>query len=221
MTTYALATGAGKDATLALHRARDAGLEVTRAVSIYEGSTSRVRFHGTRAELVAAHARALGMEPVLRSTHPADFAEVLTGVLGELREAGIGGVVFGNVHLDDVRAWYEERTTGAGLEHVEPLWGSSPETLVRELVDAGYRTTIVSVDEERGDPGWLGRDVDHTFVDEALARGIDPCGERGEYHTFVRDGPLFRNPVTVRPGRRVEMEGHRLLDLVPAGPDAR
>lgn len=210
---HALATGAGKDATLAFHRARAGGLDVSWAFNVYEGTTGRVRFHGTPKELVAAHTSALELELVSDHTHPREFEEVFLDVLERLKERGVGGVVFGNVHLDGVRAWYEERTRAAGLEHVEPLWGEEPSELVRELIALGYRATVVSVDLERGDPAWLGRELTLSLVDEIEATGVDPCGEHGEYHTFVWDGPDFHRPLPIRTGEVVEMEGHRLVDL--------
>lgn len=217
---HALATGAGKDATLALHRARARGLEVRFAFNVFEGTSGRVRFHGTRAELVEAHARALELEPVLTHTHPDSFEDAFDGVLRTLSERGADAVVFGNVHLEGVREWYEERVRGAGLEHVEPLWGDPPGALVRELVELGYRATVVSVDLERGNPEWLGRELDHGLVEQIEASGADPCGEHGEYHTFVWDGPGFHEPIGFARGEVVEIEGHRLLDLTPADSSA-
>lgn len=213
MIAYALATGGGKDAALALHRARAEGLDVTHAFNVYEGNTGRVRFHGTRRELVAAQAAALDLELVSAHTHPRDFDDVFRDVLESLTKGGLGGVVFGNVHLDDVRAWYQERTTAAGLKHVEPLWGADPAELVQDVVAVGYRAIVVSVDLERGRPEWLGRELSLALIREIEKTGSDPCGEHGEYHTFVWDGPEFRRPVPVVRGDEVEMEGHRLLDL--------
>ncbi len=211
---WALATSAGKDSTLALHRARAQGLDVRYAFNVYEGSTDRVRFHGTRRELVEAHGRALGVEVLLDHTHPDDFEPVFLGVLEALRERGVDGVIFGNVHLTGIREWYEERTTEAGLLHREPLWGGQPGAVVREFVELGFRATVVSVDLELGDPAWLGEEIDLDLIHSIEAHGADPCGEHGEYHTFVRDGPLFERPVSVRRGEEVEIEGHRLLDLI-------
>ena len=212
---WALATGAGKDATLALHRARRQGRDVRYAFNVYEGSTGRVRFHGTRAELVEAHGRALGLEVLLDHTHPRDYEPVFLGMLDALKERGVDGVIFGNLHLEGVREWYEERTTAAGLHHLEPLWGDDPGRVAREVVAVGYRAVVVSVDLERGDPAWLGRELDADLVADLEARGADPCGEHGEYHTFVWDGPELDEPVAFRKGEEVEIEGHRLLDLIP------
>jgi diphthine-ammonia ligase len=211
--TWALATGAGKDATLALHRARAEGLDVTHAFSIYEGNSGVVRFHGTPPELVGAHCGALGLELLVAHTHPRDFDAVLAELLDELRARGVSGVVFGNIHLADVRAWYEERTTGHGLRHHEPLWGEEPAALVRDFVALGFRATVTGVNLERGVRAWVGREVTREWIAEVEAHGADPCGEFGEYHTFVHGGPGFRAPVAFDRGAPIEMEGHAVLSF--------
>jgi diphthamide synthase (EF-2-diphthine--ammonia ligase) len=118
--------------------------------------------------------------------------------------------------LADVRAWYEERTARAGLVHLEPLWGEPPSRLVREVVDLGYRVVVVSADLERGRADWVGRELTRDLIEEVEAHGADPCGEHGEFHTFVFDGPELRRPLSVERGEVVEMEGHRLIDLILA-----
>ena len=217
MTTWALATGAGKDATLALHRARAAGLHVPYAFNVFEGNTGLVRFHGVPEALVRAQARALGLELVAGRTHPRDFPQVHAELLEELGRRGVQGLLYGNIHLADIQAWYQERSRAAGLEHREPLWGEDPTALVREFVAAGFRATVTGVNLELGDPGWLGRELDRELVEEVTAAGADPCGEYGEYHTFVWDGPGFRAPVPFRAGPALELEGHRFLELAPGG----
>lgn len=213
---YALAWSGGKDSSLALHRSRIEGRRVTHLLSICDGPSGRVPYHGVRAELLGVQAEALGLELVLGETSDeAGFEDVFLDALGDLTDRGIRGVVFGNIHLDDVRAWYEERVTGAGLEHVEPLWGGEPSRLVREFVGLGYRSRVVSVQlESAADPDWLGRDLDAELLDLIDARPeVDPCGEKGEFHSFCWDGPLFRSPVETAEDGRLEVEGHRILDL--------
>ncbi len=211
---YALMTSGGKDSTLALDRALRQGIEVRMLANIYEGSTDRVRFHGVRRELIARQARALGIELVTVHTHPEAFEPVFAELLVRLREGGITGVVFGNIHLADVRGWYEERVRGAGLEHVEPLWGDPPADLAREFVDRGFRAIIVSADGQLGAADLVGHEFDAATLATLAARpGIDPCGERGEYHTYVYDGPIFREPVPPSPGGIVEIERHLFIEL--------
>jgi diphthine-ammonia ligase len=211
---YALSFSGGKDSTLALHRARNDGFDVAHLFNIFEGSSGRVRFHGTRSSLIAAQAASIGIPLVQASTHPDDYEIVFERVLDGLQGAGIGGVIFGNLHLADIRAWYEERVTVRGLEHVEPLWLEPGTELLDELVELGYRARIVSVDLKRAPEEWLGKVIDRAFIEEVASRpSIDPSGERGEYHTFVESGPLFTYPLSTRFGERVEMEGHALLDM--------
>jgi diphthine-ammonia ligase len=214
---YALFWSGGKDSTLALHRARAAGLEVRYLVNLYEGTSGRVRFHGVRAELIRAQAASLGITLIQRHTHPDPFEPVFEQVLDELGSRGVEGVLFGNIHLADVRAWYEARTTRRGLVHRELLWGEPPGRLVREFIRAGYRAVVTAVDLARGDASWVGRELDEGFIQAVEAFGADPCGEFGEYHTFAFQGPLFRHPVPFTLGERVERDGHLFVDLVPAG----
>ncbi|MFW6202364.1 MAG: diphthine--ammonia ligase [Gemmatimonadota bacterium] len=218
--TYALSWSGGKDATLALDRAVREGLDVPILFNIYEGSSGRVRFHGVRRELIRAQADALGLELIQAHTgSDDDFDAVFGRVLDELRDRGVRGVVFGNIHLADVRGWYEERTTARGFEHLEPLWGAEPVALAEEFIARGYHARVVSVNLELGSADWIGRELDRRLL-RALssAPGIDPGGEHGEYHTFVYDGPLFRRPVPFTGGESITLEGHRFLDLLPSDP---
>lgn len=207
----------GKDSTLALDRARREGLDVRILANLYDRASGRVRFHGVRAPLIAQQAEALGLTCLQSATGADDFDTEFETLLTTLRQRGCDGVVFGNIHLADVREWYETRVRAAGLEHVEPLWGEPPIELVYEVIERGYRALIVGVDVHRGAAAFLGKELDADIVTElGIAEGLDPAGERGEYHTFVYDGPAFTAPVPVRPGEVREANGHRQLDLLPA-----
>ena len=205
---------------LALDRAGRQGLDVSYLFNIYEGISGRVRFHGIRAELIAAQAESIGIPLVQDFNHPDAYETVFLRILNRLHDEGIGGIIFGNIHLADIRAWYEERVTGLGLRHVEPLWGEPGLQLAREVIDRGYIARVVSVDLARTPEAWLGRILDGRLLEEIAARPeIDPCGEQGEFHTFVEDGPLFREPIAIHPGPRVEMEGHGLIEMIPVPED--
>ncbi len=211
---YALSFSGGKDSTLALDRAVRQGLDVAYLFNIFEGSSGRVRFHGIQAPLIAAQAESIGIPLIQDSTNPDDYETVLLRLLERFRQEGIGGIIFGNIHLADIRAWYEERTTGRGFQHVEPIWGEPGIELVQEVIDRGYVAHLVSIDLARTPGAWLGRALDRSLLIEITGHpDIDPCGERGEYHTFVRDGPLFRHPINLQFGERIEMEGHALIDV--------
>jgi uncharacterized protein (TIGR00290 family) len=213
---YALMSAGGKDATLALDRARREGLEVTVFASVYDAATGRVPFHHVRRELIAQQAKAFALQLVERAAAPKGFESAFGELLAALRDQGIDGVIFGNVHLADVRAWYEARVTAAGLRHLEPLWGAPGVEIAWEVVERGYRAIIVSVNLREQAVQYLSREFDADVVTElSCTDGIDPCGERGEYHTFVFDGPEFRHPVGFTLGVTSEVEGHRVLDLVP------
>lgn len=217
---YALMSSGGKDSNLALDRARRDGLDVRFLVNIYDGISGRVAFHGVREPLIAAQAAACGLEYISAATGEQSYEPVFLNTLETLVERGARGVVFGNVHLADVCAWYEERVRGAELDHIEPLWGMEPIDVVRESVLRGFHAIVVSVDEKQGAGDLFGREIDREFVRAVAGRSdIDPCGERGEYHTFVYNGPTFSAPIPVTRGEIRQDRGHRLLDLVPARPE--
>lgn len=215
MARYALMWSGGKDSALALDRARRTGLEIGCLVNFHDPATRRVRFHATRVELIEAQAAAAGL-PLRALAVPWDeFDVALRAELARLRQGGFTGVVLGDVHLADVRAWYEDRVTAAGLEHVEPLWGEEPARLVAEFVDSGGRAVITCCQESSLPAGWLGRLIDETFPADIAPTGVDPCGERGEYHSFAFTGPAFARPVRWRAGERRTENGFVQLDLLP------
>jgi uncharacterized protein (TIGR00290 family) len=214
---YALLWSGGKDSALALARARRCGLEVRRLLTLYDPDTERVRFHATRLAMLEAQAASAGVD--LRAV-PASWEEMderLRAELDGLRGEGFTGVVLGNIHLADVRAWYEERVRGAGLEHVEPLWGEPPAALLAEFVEAGGRAVLTCIELARLDETWLGRVIDGDFVRDIADLPVDPCGEGGEYHSFAFAGPAFRRPVLWAPGPRRNDGRFAQLDLVPRG----
>ena len=204
----------GKDSALALDRARRRGLEVTRLISFYDSTTRRVRFHATRVEMLEAQAAAAGIGLHAIPTTWDEMDANLGDELASLRAEGFAGVVFGDIHLADVRAWYEDRVTAAGLEQVEPIWGEPPQLLLEEFIATGGRAVITCVELAKLDEAWLGRVIDDQFAGEIGATGADPCGENGEYHSFAFAGPVFKEPVAWTAGERRLDSGFAQLDLV-------
>lgn len=198
---WALSWSGGKDSALALDRAVRAGLDVRYLLTLYDPATGRVRFHGASPAAIAAQAAALGREALLLPAPWDRFEDAFGQGLDALTARDVAGLIFGNIHLADVRAWYEARVAARGLRHHEPLWGESPAALVREVVDRGYVARLSCVDATRLPRAWLGRALDRGLLAELQGLpGVDPCGERGEYHTLVSDGPLFARPAPLRFG---------------------
>jgi uncharacterized protein (TIGR00290 family) len=209
----ALLWSGGKDIALALARARAMGIQVDRLLSFFDSATGRVRFHATRVEMLEAQAASIETE--LRAI-PTTWAEMETSLKRELRslaEEGFSGVVLGDIHLADVRAWYEERVTAAGLEHIEPIWGEPPQQLLEEFVSSGGRAVVTCVELAKLDETWLGRVIDQGFANEIAGTGVDPCGENGEYHSFAFAGPVFTRQVEWAPGERRSEPGFAQLDV--------
>jgi uncharacterized protein (TIGR00290 family) len=213
---YALMSGGGKNSTLALDRARRDRMDVGYLVSIYAGPLELTRFHGTPRALVERQAKNLGLEPIAVQTTTLDLETAFQESLRRLNELEVKGVIFGDIGLDSVRTWYEDRVSAAGLEHIEPNWGEPSIEIAWEVVERGYQALVVSVNRAQRAAEFLGREFDADLVTEiGCTDGIDPSGERGEYHTFVFDGPAFTCPVGFSSGGEFEFEAHRLIELAP------
>lgn len=205
----------GKDSALALMRARARGLAVTRLLNFFDPATDRVRFHATRRELIQAQADAIGVDLVQIGVPWDQYEGAFREMLGDLRDEGFRGIAFGDIHLADVRAWFEERVRAAGLEHVEPIWGEAPASLLDEFIASGSRAVITCVETPKLDASWLGRVIDETFARDIARLPIDPAGENGEYHSFTFAGPIFREPLRYRAGARRSDGKFVQLDLEP------
>lgn len=210
---HAFMWSGGKDSALALDRAFTSGIVVDRLLSFYDSATRRVRFHATGVEMLEAQAAAIGIELHAIPTTWPEMEASFRQELSSLREEGFSGVVFGDIHLADVRAWYEDRVIAAGLKHVEPIWGEAPQLLLDEFVSLGGRAVITCVELAKLDESWLGRVIDERFASEIAKTGIDACGENGEYHSFAFAGPVFKRPVSWAAGERRLDSGFAQLDL--------
>jgi uncharacterized protein (TIGR00290 family) len=211
---YALMWSGGKDSALALDRARRSGMKVGRLLSFFDQATGRVRFHATRVAMLEAQAAAVGVQLRAIGTSWPEMEAALLRELAQLSSEGFAGVVLGDIHLADVRAWYEDRVRAAGLDHIEPIWGEPPSLLLDEFVGSGGRAVVTCVDLARLDEAWLGRIIDRRFASDIAATEADPCGENGEYHSFAFAGPMFTRRVEWRAGDRRQEAGFAQLDLV-------
>jgi uncharacterized protein (TIGR00290 family) len=218
----ALSWSGGKDAAWALHRLRsDPSVEVAGLVTTMVPHFGRVAIHGVRIELVRAQAAAAGLpleEVALEwPSSNEDYSRAMLATLARLRVRwGITHVAFGDLFLSDVRVWREALLRDSGFRPLFPIWGEATGALAERMLLAGVRARIVCLDPARVPADLAGRVLDRDLL-AALSPEVDPCGERGEFHTFVTDGPMLCRPVPVASGSVVEREGFVYADLVPAG----
>jgi uncharacterized protein (TIGR00290 family) len=210
----------GKDSAFALHRARHVSrLEVTRLLVSLDAGADRVSVHAVRAELLDLQADRLGL-PVERVELPSPcpnetYAAAMREAVRAARTDGAERIVFGDLFLDDVRRYREERLRGSGIAPVFPLWDQPTDRLAREMLDAGVRAVLTCVDLRVLPASFVGRAFDADLLAE-LPAGVDPCGERGEFHTFVWDAPGFSTPVPISLGETVERDGFVYRDVLAA-----
>ena len=213
-----LSWSSGKDSAWSLHLlsqrkdARVAGL-----VTTFNREADRVAMHAVRRSLVEAQAERTGV-PLWPVELPwpcsnGDYEGILRGVCRRAVAEGIDAFAFGDLFLRDIRAYRERQLDGTGLEPLFPVWEIPTGQLARDMIAAGFRAKVTCVDPRKLDKSYAGREFDHAFV-ESLPDGIDPCGENGEFHTFVYDAPVFQRPIEVRLGEIVERDGFVFADLV-------
>jgi uncharacterized protein (TIGR00290 family) len=208
----AISWSGGKDSCSALARTIDT-YDVVAAVTMFDEARERSRSHGLRPALLAAQARRLGLRQVIAGCTWDTYDDAFSAALEELRALDVTHVIFGDIMFDDHRLWAERVCHGAGMTAVEPLWGEPTDALLSEFLSSGSEATIVTVRAELLDETWLGRTLSVELGDELVRRGVDPCGERGEYHTLVTRTPLFDSPLRVHPVGRVLRSGCWALDL--------
>lgn len=193
----------GKDSCLALWRARQAGLDVRAVVNVLEETGERNRSHGVPRSLLEAQARALGVELVAPAASWRGYEATFVQALAELRSRGFEVAVFGDIDLQAHRDWEEKVCARAGLECHLPLWHEPRPDLAREVLRLGFRAIVVCTDSRFLDDRFCGRVYDAQFIAD-LPAGVDACGENGEFHTFVYDGPGFLHPVRCEVESKVE-----------------
>ena len=215
----AVSWSGGKDSLAAVAAARDT-LDIGWALTMFDERGERSRSHGLRPELVTAQTRRLGVRQLTACCGWSNYDDAFTASLRTLAAEGITHVVFGDLVYPEHRAWAEARCAEAGVTAVEPLFGIPTGTLFDAFVASGATALMVTVREPWLDDSWLGRPLTADMKDVFASRGIDPCGERGEYHTAVIDSPLFSRPIAVTQGERVRRGECFALDLIPDLADA-
>ena len=207
----------GKDSALALQAAlHDPTLRVDALLTTVTEGYERISMHGVRCELLIEQARALGLPleqvriPMQASNE--SYEAAMEHLLRRYQARGVSRVIFGDLFLADIRAYRERQLARLQMRGLFPLWLKSTPELAREFIASGYRAVLVCVDPKQLNPSFCGREFDAQFLAD-LPASVDPCGERGEFHTFVFDGPIFQHPVSIVKGEVVCREGFWFCDL--------
>jgi len=178
----------------------------------------RVAMHAVRRSLLEAQAKSAGLPlsaiPLPYPCPNVAYEAAMTQFVKQAKQDGVTHFAFGDLCLDDIRRYREQKLAGTGIEPLFPLWGLPTRALAREMVGAGLRAVITCVDPKQAPREWAGKSFDPDFVN-MLPQSVDPCGERGEFHTFACDGPMFREAVPVAVGDIVERDGFVFADLRP------
>lgn len=216
----AMCFSGGKDSALALHALQQAGVyRVETLVTTVTDAYDRVSMHGVRRALVRDQAAAMGIPLVEVAVPPQSSNEIYERAMGEtfdrLYEDGIRRVAFGDIFLEDLREYRERQLAASGLDCLFPIWKQPTEGLARSFIRDGFEAVAVCINPAALDASFAGRPFDAPFVDD-LPEGVDPCGENGEFHTFVWAGPILPRPIPVTRGEVVERDGFVFCDLLAA-----
>jgi uncharacterized protein (TIGR00290 family) len=212
-----LSWSSGKDSAYSLATLRnDPGFEVVGLLTTVNAVANRVAMHAVRDELLQAQADAVGL-PLQRIAIPspcsnAEYEQAMGRGVEDAVEQGITHLAFGDLFLEDIRAYREAQLLRTGITPVFPLWGRETRRLAQDMLDAGIRAILTCVDPNQIPPRFAGRTYDSSLLAE-LPKSCDPCGENGEFHTFVWDGPGFTSPVPVAAGEIVQRDGFAFADL--------
>lgn len=214
-----LSWSSGKDSAWALHLLRqNPDFTVAGLFCTVNAAFDRVAMHGVRRELLQQQAEAVGLPvQVLEIPYPCsndDYAAVMSAFVDQARRDGVECFAFGDLFLEDIRRYREERLAGTGITPLFPLWGIPTAELAQTMVAGGLQARLTCLDPRQLPPSFAGRAFDAEFLRE-LPPGVDSCGENGEFHTFAHDGPMFRQPVPLTVGETVERDGFVFTDFRP------
>jgi len=213
-----LAWSSGKDSAWALHVLRQQReVEVVGLLTTLNEHFDRVAMHAVRSELLRIQATAVGLPlfsvPIPWPCSNEAYEAAMADAVNKLRNEGVSVMAFGDLFLEDVRKYREEKLLGTGIEPIFPLWGLPTPALARDMIGGGLRARLTCIDPKQLSVEFAGREFDADLLD-SLPASVDPCGERGEFHSFAYEGPMFEHPVAIRTGEVVERDGFVFADLL-------
>lgn len=217
-----LSWSSGKDSAWALHTLRQqSNVEIVGLLTTFNETNNRAAMHAVRLELVQAQAQAAGLPlwsvPLPFPCFNEEYEARMRSVIERAKQEGVSHIAFGDLFLEEIRAYRERMMTGTGIEPIFPLWRAQNETkaLAEEMLASGLRAALIAIDSKRLSPAFAGRMYDKHLLVE-LPPSVDPCGENGEFHTFCFDGTMFDHPIPIRVGETVTRDDLVFTDLLPA-----
>ena len=204
----------GKDSCLALYKALKEGLKVGYLFTMLNEDGLRSRGHGLRKEVIEAQAKAIQIPIIYGKATWDSYEDEFKRVIRDLKNRGIEGGVFGDLDFQENRDWVEKVCSEVGLQVYEPLWKLKYEIVLTEFINRGFEAIIVSAKSDLIDSNWTGHPLNWDFIDFLRSRKIDLCGENGEYHTLVTNGPIFKHHLKILESREMEKNDRWLLDIL-------
>jgi uncharacterized protein (TIGR00290 family) len=214
-----LAWSSGKDSAWALHTVRQSGeFDVVSLLTTVNSTFNRVAMHSVRESLLEIQVAAAGL-PLVKVPIPSPcpnqvYEQAMSEAMKRARSDGVRHVIFGDLFLEDIRAYREKQLAACGMTPVFPLWGRGTRRLAEEMIGGGLSARLTCVDPRKLAPGFAGRRFDFSLLN-AFPGDVDPCGENGEFHTFACAGPMFAKPIRLRAGEIVERDGFIFADFTP------
>lgn len=213
----AVSWSGGKDSCFSLYRSISSGLQTCFLLNFINRDARKSMSHGLDPKLIAAQAEALEIPIVQRETTWDTYEQEFKRAVAELKQQGVKAVVFGDIDIEEHKDWTTRVCGELGVRPVLPLWGEAPQKLLNEFIEAGFEAIVACAKAELFDEKWLGQKVGAEFIKE-LHRlnkefNVHLCGEQGEYHTFVTDGPIFKRRINIIDSEKVLREGYRFLDI--------
>jgi uncharacterized protein (TIGR00290 family) len=208
----------GKDSCLALFKAIQKGYEISILLNFISEEYKRCCFHGVSNELMNIQAEAIQI-PIVQKSVPADMEEYETQfklAVNELKKRKIQGMVFGDIYLEEHKSWVDRVCNDIEITPIEPLWNLPAEKVVKEFIDIGFKAIVISAKADLFEEDFLGREINYDLISEIKKKNICCCGENGEFHTFVYDGPIFKKKIIINETEKILKEGfwkHWFLDI--------
>jgi uncharacterized protein (TIGR00290 family) len=214
-----LSWSSGKDSAWALHVLRQQhDIEVVGLFCTFNKKFERGAMHAVRNELICQQAESIGLPlqliPIPDPCSDSEYKRIMANFIEQVKSQGIDTIAFGDLFLEEIRSYREESLVGTGITPLFPIWGIPTNELSKEMINSGLRAKITCIDPKYLPAEFAGHEYDSTFL-EQIPDAIDPCGEKGEFHSFAYDGPMFKNKLNISVGETVTRDGFIYTDLLP------